>query len=347
MITQSPAALADLTRRIFLAAGASPANAEQVARSLVDANLVGHDSHGVIRIPQYINAIRNGEVVPNAEPSIIRETAATALVDGHWTFGQVSAAFATDLAVTKAKAEGVSMVGIVRVNHIGRLGEWASRAADQGIAAIVLASGFGGRGQSAVPFGGAKPLFGTNPIAVGIPAGVESDVLVDFATTAVAAGKIEVARAKKAPLPPGSIVDREGRPTTNPEDYYAGGAILPFGGHKGYALSVMVEFLGRIMTGADAFAEGPRGGPVYGHSGALVVGMNPAFLTEPGRYAATADETIHRLKAVPPRPGTSGVLIPGEPEANARAEREPIGIPLPEETWEKIQQVAAELEVGG
>jgi LDH2 family malate/lactate/ureidoglycolate dehydrogenase len=346
MPTQSPAQLTDLTRRIFEAAGASPANAEQVARSLVDANLVGHDSHGVIRIPQYISAIRNGEVVPAAEPSIVRETAATALIDGHWTFGQVSAAFATDIAVAKAKAEGVSMVGIVRVNHIGRLGEWATRAADEGIAAIVLASGFGGRGQSAVPFGGAKPLFGTNPLAVGIPAGAEADVLVDFATTAVAAGKIEVARAKKTPLPPGSIVDREGRPTTNPEDYYAGGALLPFGGHKGYALSVMVEFLGRIMTGADAFAEGPRGGPVYGRSGALIVALNPAFLSEPARYAATADETIHRLKAVPPAPASPGVLIPGEPEANARAEREQSGIPIPDETWGKITQIARELGVG-
>lgn len=345
MILQPPEHLVDLTRRIFEAAGASPANAEQVARSLVDANLVGHDSHGVIRIPQYIQAIRSGEVVPDARPSIIRETAATALVDGQWAFGQVSALFATDLAVQKAKAEGVSMVGIVRANHIGRLGEWASRAADQGIAAIVLAGGFGGRGQSAVPFGGARPLFGTNPIAVGIPAGAASDVLVDFATTSVAAGKIEVARAKKTELPPGSIVDRDGRPTTNPEDYYNGGALLPFGGHKGYALSVMIEFLGRIMTGADSFAETPRGGPVYGRSGALVVGMNPAFLNEPDRYAATAEETIHRLKSVPPAPGSSGVLIPGEPESRARAERESAGVPIAEETWQKIGEVARNLGV--
>lgn len=345
MITQAPAHLIALSRGIFIAAGASPANAEQVARSLVDANLAGHDSHGVIRIPQYVNAIRQGEVVPDAEPTIRRETAATALVDGHWAFGQVSAAFATDLAVAKAKAEGVSLVGIVRVNHIGRLGEWATRAADAEIAAIVLAGGFGGRGQSAVPFGGAKPLFGTNPIAVGIPAGAKADVLVDFATTSVAAGKIEVARAKKAPLPPGSIVDREGRPTTDPEDYYAGGALLPFGGHKGYALSVMVEFLGRIMTGADAFAEEPRGGAVYGHSGALVIGMNPAFFGEPDRYAAAAANTVDRLKAVPPAPGSSGVLIPGEPEALARSERAEAGVPIAEETWEKIRLVAHDLGV--
>src|SRR6185437_11094282 len=156
-------------------------------------------------------------------PSVIRQTAVTALVDGHWSFGQVSAAYATQIAIDKAKKSGVSMVGVVRCNHIGRLGEYSTMASDAG----------------------------------------------------VAAGKIEVARAKKAPLPPGSIVDREGRPTTDPEDYYKGGALLPFGGHKGYALSVMVEFLGRVMTGADAYAEGTRGGPVDGHSGTLILAMDP------------------------------------------------------------------------
>ena len=310
---------------------------------LFRSNLVGHDSHGVLRIPQYVNAIREGHIVPDARPSVIRETSVTALVDGHWAFGQVSAGFASDLAIAKAKAEGVSMVGVVRCNHIGRLGEYATRGAREGVVLLVVASGFGGRGMSAVPFGGARKLFGTNPLSVGIPAGDAGDVLVDFATTAVAQGKIEVARAKKAELPPGSIVDREGRPTTDPEEFYNGGALLPFGGHKGYALSVMVEFLGRVMTGADAFAEGDRGGPVYGHSGTLIVAMNPAVFTEPSRYAATADETIRRIKDVPPAPSFSEVLVPGEPEERARADRLKNGIPVAEKTWEDIQSVAASL----
>jgi uncharacterized oxidoreductase len=345
MIVRPASALREFSQRVFEAVGTPPDLAGRVAAALIDANLAGHDSHGVIRIPQYLAAIREGHVVPNARPTIVRETPVTALVNGQWAFGQVSAAYATELAIAKAQAAGVSMVGIVRCNHIGRVGEYGAMAAAAGVAAIVVAGGFGGRGQSAVPFGGARPLFGTNPIAVGIPAGDEADVLVDFATTAVAQGKIEVARAKKVPLPPGSIVDREGRPTTDPEDFYRGGALLPFGGHKGYALSVMVEFLGRVLTGADEFAEEGRGGPVYGHSGTLIVAMNPAVFSDPSAYAAAADTTIQRIKAVPAAPGSGGVLVPGEPEALAHAERTTMGIPLPEETWESLHRVAAELGV--
>lgn len=345
MIVQSAGSLTDLSQKIFEAVGCPTDVATRVSAALVDANLCGHDSHGVIRIPTYVDAVREGYVVPDARPSILRQTAVTALIDGRWAFGQVSAAYATNVAIEKAKEAGVSMVGIVRCNHIGRLGEYATMASDAGVALIVVAGGFGGRGVSAVPFGGSKPVFGTNPIAVGIPAGVQPDVLVDFATTAVAAGKIDVARAKKVQLPPGLIVDRDGRPTTDPEAYYKGGALLPFGGHKGYALSVVVELLGRVLTGADSYAEGTRGGPVYGHSGTLLLGMDPSVFVSPEQYADRADETLARLKAVPPAPGSSGVLIPGEPEARSRAERLVNGIPLAEETWERIVATARALGV--
>ncbi len=345
MIVQTAETLTLLSRAIFEATGCPPDIAARVTTALVDANLVGHDSHGVIRIPGYVKDVREGQIVADARPSILRETDVSALVDGHWAFGHYSAAYATTVAVEKAKARGISIVGIVRCNHIGRLGEYAAQASAAGAIALILASGFRGRGVSAVPFGGAKPLFGTNPLAVGIPAGAEPAVLIDFATTAVAAGKIEVARAKKEPLPPGSIVDREGRPTTDPEDYYRGGAILPFGGHKGYALSVMVEFLGRVLTGADAFAEPGRGGEVYTHSGTTIVAVDPHIFAPAEQYAARADETIERLHAVPPAPGTLGVLVPGEPEERSRRERLVSGIPLAEETWDQILRTARELGV--
>lgn len=345
MIVKTAPELTELSQKIFVAAGCPPAIAARVTQALVDANLAGHDSHGVMRIPNYVGVVRSGNIIPNAQPTILKETAVTALVDGGWGFGQVSAAYATKVAIEKATEHGISLVGIVRCTHIGRLGEYATMASDAGVAAIVTAGGFQGRGRSAVPFGGAKPLFGTNPIAVGIPAGVEPAVLVDFATTTVAAGKVEVARAKKAPLPPGSIVDRDGHPSTDPEDYYNGGALLPFGGHKGYALSVMVEFLGRILTGADAFAEAGRGEVVYTHSGTLIIAINPRVFVEPAQYAATADETIRSLKAIPPAPGSSGVMVPGEPEARSRAERLGSGIPLAESTWDRIVQTAASVGV--
>ncbi len=345
MVIQPAADLEALSKRIFEAIGCPPEIAARVSAALIDANLAGHDSHGVIRIPRYVSDVRSGFVIADARPSVMRETASTTLVDGKWSFGQVSAAFATEHAIEKAKSAGIALSGVVRCNHIGRLGEYGEMASRAGVIAMVLASGFGGRGVSAVPFGGAKPVFGTNPFAAGIPAGAEPDVLIDFATTAVAAGKIDVARAKKEPLPPGSIVDREGRPTTNPEDYYDGGALLPFGGHKGYALSVMVEFLGRILTGADAFAEGERGGPVYGHSGALVVAIAADVFADSALYESTADATIHRLKAVPPAPGSLGVLLPGEPEARSRQERLASGIPLADDTWSDLLKTAEALGV--
>src|SRR5439155_15730139 len=191
-----------------------------------------------------------------------------------------------------------------------------------GLVAFVSAGGFGGRGGRAAPFGGREGLLGTNPLSFGFPNADGLAMLVDFATTAVAAGKIQVARAKGTPLPPGSILDRDGNPSTDAEDFYRGGVMLPFGGHKGYALAMVVELLGRVMTGADDFAEGERGGAVYGHSGALVIAIDPGVFRDRESFAQGVDQTLARVRAVPPAPGFEEVMVPGDPERQTRQQRE-------------------------
>jgi uncharacterized oxidoreductase len=334
-----------LGEAIFSAAGASAENARRVTEALVSANLAGHDSHGVQHIPGYVGSMRQGLIDGQARPSVVRDGPVTALVAGGWTFGHVSAAFATRLAVEKAKASGLAAVGLVQANHIGRLGEYAEMAAEQGLVAIVAAGGFAQqneRGQT-VPYGGARPALGTNPIAMGFPAGQHEPMLLDFATSSIAAGKIAVARAKGLPLPEGAIVDAQGHPTTDPNAYYEGGALLPFGGHKGYALSMAVEFLGRVLTGPERHATEGRGGPFFAHSGTMVIAVDPAAFGPIDEYEQRADATIDRIKAVPPAAGFTEVLVPGEPEHRTRQERLRDGVPIPAATWAAIRECATSL----
>jgi hydroxycarboxylate dehydrogenase B len=336
--------LREISRRVFEAVGSPADIAGRVADALVDANLVGHDSHGVIRIPQYVQHVRAGQVIADARPEIIDESPTTALVNGNWAFGQVSAGFATKVAIEKARQNRIAAVGVVRCTHIGRLGEYPTMAAEEGMIAFVTAGGFGGTGGAA-PFGGSEVALGTNPLSFGFPAQESPAMLVDFATTSVAAGKISVARAKGEQLPPGSIIDREGRPTTDPEDFYNGGMLLPFGGHKGYSLGLVVELLGRVLTGADGYAQEGRGGPTYGHSGSFIIALDPGMFRPTDAYRAEVDRSLERIKGVKPAPGFTEVLVPGEPELRARTQRERDGIPIADATWSAIKATGSDLGV--
>jgi uncharacterized oxidoreductase len=329
MLTMTAQRLHDATRRIFEGAGTPTDLATQMADILVESNLVGHDSHGVIRIPAYIKQIKEGTLVPGARPEVVEETPGSALVDGKYAFGHIAAAFATEVAIRKAKESKAVVVSVVRCNHIGRLGEWASRAAAKDVIAFVVVGGFGGPGIAA-PFGGAGRALSTNPISVGMPGGDMPDMLVDFATTAVAEGKVQVARAKGVPLPPGCILDKDGNPSTNPEDLYAGGMLLPFGGHKGYGLAMVVELLGGALAPGEQYnAEGRRGG-------AVIIGIDAATFHPLVAYEQAADYHLRRIKQIPPAKGFSEVLLPGEPERRSKEERLRDGIPVPEATWNAI-----------
>ena len=330
--------LQDLGERIFRAANVPDDIARIVTSALVDANLSGHDSHGVIRIPDYVEGVRRGTVRPAARPRVLTQRAATALVSGEWGFGQPAGLAAIDEAVARARQYGVAAVGVVRCNHLGRIGAYVERAAAAGCAAVAWVGGFGR--WRAVPYGGSRPALGTNPLAAGFPLRGEEPVVVDMATTAVAVGKIMVAQAAKKDLPPGSIVDSQGRPTTDPVDFFQGGALLPFGAHKGYGLAVLTELLGQALTGADAHGGDGGGGEVFRHSGALFCAIDVGAFRPADETTAAAERIAGRLRSIPPAAGFERVYTPGEPEARTRRERARAGIELPWDTWRAILATA-------
>lgn len=333
--------LVEIGTRIFVAAGAPEPIAKCVAYSLVLSNLLGVDSHGIIRIPQYLKEIKAGGIVPDAEPAIVRDNGVVVLMDGQNAFGQIVAERAMRLAIEKARQHAIGVVSFAHVLHIGRLGEWAALAADEGLFGLVLANGSRPGGLVA-PFGSRQRVMGTNPIAFAIPAGSYPPLVGDFSTAVVAEGQVRLAFQKGDKIPLGWVIDREGRSTTNPADLYDGGALLAFGEHKGYCLSLMVEVLAGILSGADTpiFPEYKRL-----QNGVFMLALDVTFFRPAADYCEAVDTLLDAVKQALPVEGVDGVLLPGEPESRCRAERERDGIPVADNTWRAIQRAAAVLNV--
>lgn len=327
---------------IFRAIRVPPAGAAWMAELLVRANLRGHDSHGVIRIPQYIASWRKGEANPTAEPQILQEGPATALVDGNLGFGQIVARRGMEVAMDKAAAVGVSTVGVFNSNHIGRLADYTEMAFARDMLAI-LAVNAGGAGQRMAPWGGRAPRLSTNPIAFACPAGDAPPISFDIATTVAAEGKVRVKRNRKEQMPLGWVLDGEGRPTTDPNALYGNppGTILPAGGHKGYCLALMVEVLGGIMARGGYSKEHP--GPL--RNGVFMIVVQIARFVPPASFRAEIDDLVRYLKTCPTVPGTDTILTPGEPEAIMEAERRRVGIFVEDQTWHQILEIGRELGV--
>jgi hydroxycarboxylate dehydrogenase B len=336
--------LRNLSREVLERLGVPPDIARTVAGDVVDANLAGHDSHGVIRIPQYARALASGEIVPDGRPEVLSDRGATLLVSGGWGFGQAAGRAAMSLAIDRAKELGVGSAALVRAHHLGRLGAYVEQASEAGCVGMVWVGGIGAGELLAVPHGGAKAAYGTNPIAAGVPLGEQSPFVLDFATTTVARGKVMVARDGGPPLPPGSIVDAEGRETTDPEAFFAGGALLPFGGHKGYALAVLAELLGQALTGAGTTGEEGHGG-IFASAGSLFLAIDAGAFRPADETGRAASAIADRIRAVPPAPGVDAVRIPGDPEADMRARRQREGIALPDKTVVALRETASALGV--
>jgi hydroxycarboxylate dehydrogenase B len=329
--------LRSLTRQLFVAAGTPDPIAGVVAEILVNANLAGHDSHGVLRIPAYLRGIEDGHLDPAAEPQLLRETATTLRVDGHRGFGHFTARQAMKWAIEKARRSEVCCVTLVRTGHIGRLGEYAEAAARAGCIGLITVGG-GSRGGGAIlPYGGAQGRLGTNPIAVGAPTGDETPFILDFATSTIADGKIRVARSRGADLTPGCIVDRHGNPSVRTADYDDGGFLLPFGGHKGYALSLMICLLGGLAGTFDR-ERGSMGG-------AFMQVIAVSALTELADYQQSVRAFLDGMKATPPAPGFTEVLVPGDFEQRSRVERLARGIEVPDTVYGEIREWAGKLSV--
>lgn len=334
-------ALEDISQRIFQGAGSPEAEARLVSRYLVKANLMGHDSHGVIRIPQYLTGVQQGNCVPGAMPAVVQETPATVVLNAHWGYGQVAATGAMDIAINKAASQAVSSVGIHNCNHIGRLGEYAEMAARSGMIGLVTVNGHG-MGHIVAPYGGAEGRMITNPLAVGIPTGQEEPIILDMATSVVAEGKVRVKRNQQVPTPEGWLVDNKGLPTTNPDDLYTTprGALLPLGGlnggHKGYGLALVIEILSGALTRAGcAQAEAPRGG-----NGVFMFVLNITAFTTLEDFTREVDNFAAYVKSAKLMEGFRDILLPGEPETRLEQQRRAAGIPVDDETWRQITAAA-------
>jgi hydroxycarboxylate dehydrogenase B len=324
---------------ILLAAGAPDEHAAIVAHSVVDSNLAGHDSHGVVRIPHLVKDALSGKLKPASSPRVTQDAPSTATIDGGSTFGHVGCRFATEIAIRKARAASIAAVALTRANHTGRIGEWAEIGADAGMVTLVLGSransSRGTPGGTLAPFGGRTGALGTSPIAWSVPRrNGRPPILLDFATSAVAQGKLQIARAKGERVPLGWIIDSDGRPTTDVEAFFRGGAQLPFGGHKGYALSLMVSLMAIGLSGGDDLDPAEHG------SCLVVMCVDPSAFRPAADFLDHVEETAARVKAVPPAEGFAEVLLPGEPEARSRVARLRDGIPIPEEIWADLLKSA-------
>jgi len=333
--------LADFVGRILQAAGAAQPAATLVADSLVTSNLAGHDSHGVVRVPQYLDTIAAGQLTPLAEPIVVQETAAITLVDARHGFGQVAARMAMEKTIAKAQTQGLAATGLFNCNHIGRLGEWVQLAAERGFIGLAFCNG-GRPGGLVTPYGGSGRALGTNPIAAAVPIADRPPVVIDLSTSVVAEGKVRVARNQGQAIPEGWIQDAEGRPSTNPEDLYAGGTLLPIAGHKGYGLSLLVELLGGMLTGQSC-----PGLPTYTSlkNGVLFIVLAIEPFRSPEDFLKDGSALCELVKNVAPAPGFDEVLLPGEPEQRTSARRQAEGIPVDETTWGQLAAAAAKFGV--
>ena len=335
--------LETLAARIFAALGVPDGDARWVGELLVRANLRGHDSHGVIRIPQYVGSIRKGETNPRPAMRVLQDTPTTAIVDGDLGLGQVVARRAAEVALDKAGRLGLAAVGVRRSNHIGRLADYAELAAARGFVGLVWANA--PTAHSVVPHGGLERRLSTNPLAIAVPGpGGGVAISVDMATSIVAEGKVRVKRNRKERLPDGWAIDPAGRPVTDPEVFYGPprAGLLPVGAHKGTALGLVVEVLGGILSGEGAIGE--RTGPV--HNGTFLLVIDVARFLPLIDFTGQVSDLVRYVKSSAAAPGTAAVQVPGEPEARSEAERRARGIPVEAETWRQIEEIAAELGVG-
>jgi len=345
MIVKSADELYNLIKSALLAAGADERNADGGAEHLVSANLSGVDTHGINMLPRYVKGIREGTIVPAAWPEILNETPTSAWITSNGTLGQVAAKFAMEVAIEKAARHNVAVVALIHAHHIGRLGFYAELASSRGMISIICAGGFSEIDPIAVPHGGRRRVLHANPIAMGFPAGDEPPLIIDYATTSASRVKVVYAQRRKQAVPPGWIVDRDGNPTTDPNAFLEGGGLLPFGGHKGFALMLATEYLGRIFTQAEQFATQGWDGPTFSHSGVAMVVFKADLFNPAEQYRTQADELERRVRAVPPAPGFEEVLVPGDMEHRTRRLRRSEGIPFPDDIWKTITEMASSLGI--
>jgi uncharacterized oxidoreductase len=354
--TFTPEELTHTIRAVLTAARSPREEADWVAQTLVHSNLMGLDSHGAIRVPEYVRRVQKGEIVPGARIAVERETPSSAVLNGNWGYGQMTAKRAAELAMEKARACTISCVGTHNSNHMGRIGEYTEMVARAGMIGIAMVNNHGG-GQCMAPFGGRMRRLSPNPLSAGIPTGAGNPIVADVTSSVAAEGKVRVMRNKGARLPEGWIMDSQGRPSTDPNDFYGrsekivgagfpsdAGALLPFGGsvgYKGFALALLVDILCGALTGAGCSREKPDR---IGNALMMIV-IDIQKLAPMDLFVQEVQGLIQYVKGTPLAPGFKEILLPGEPEQREEKKRRAGGIVIDDETWRQVREAAASVGV--
>jgi LDH2 family malate/lactate/ureidoglycolate dehydrogenase len=300
----------ELGIRVLTKVGTPKEYAEIITDSLIDAQSVGHASHGVIRLLEYTKSVLDGDVKADANPVIKSETTSAVVIDAKWGWGTIACRLAISEVTKRATSTGIAIATIQNCNHIGRVGEYVEQLAEQNLISLMWCNG----NPSVAAYGGKERLFGTNPFAAGIPTSNQS-IVIDFATAASAEGKLRVARANGQTIPPDTIIDANGNPSQDPNDFYNGGALLPFGGHKGYCLTLMIELLGGALSQIH-----PNVNPKYTHGfGTVLIAIDPSKLVPLDLFISDIDQATSVYRATEPINPNHPVLIPGDIENQNRA----------------------------
>lgn len=325
-----------VSERLLKASGVSAEDSSVVAKSLIESNLAGHDSHGLQMLPHYLRRIQKGIIKPGAPISVEKETSISALVNGNWNFGQLVAEVVTKTAVTKAETSGLSMVGSYNCNHVGRLGHYCEPIAEKGMIAIMMVNA----PPSVAPWGGIERRLGTNPICIAAPRKEARPILLDMSTAVVANGKVSQLVGTGERIPEGWAIDSKGKNTTKPEDFEAGGAMLPLGKYKGYGLGLAIDLLCAAFTGSDG-----AGMQIEGENGVLMICMKSDLFVPSESFSSTVENTIRFVQSSQLQKGFNEILLPGQPEASSIKERSQNGIFVYDVLWKKLEKWANQLSV--
>lgn len=332
--------------RVFETLGVPGADARTVAGLMVEADLLGYDTHGVFRLRQYVNRLRDGGCNPAPKITVVTQTAATALVDGDDGLGHLALKAACTLAMTKARAAGIGWVGVRRGNHAGPAALYVRPQAGAGMIGLCAAVG---SANHVAPYGGTDLLLGTNPIAISSPSGGDDPFVLDMATTVAAVGKIKVLAQRGEAMPEGWMVGRDGRPLTDPNRRDEG-FLLPIGGPKGYGLSLAIGLLAGLLNGAALGSEvvdftSETREPT--NTGQFVAAIDIAAFGDPAVYEAGAARVFDEMRASPPLPSHDPVRIPGDGRNAAYAERKVKGLALHANLRRELDAIAKEFGVAG
>ena len=344
---------------VLVAAGSTATEAETVAANLVMANLSGHDSHGVGMLPRYVDAVLEGGLQPNAAARVTADLGTMLALDGQRGYGQVVGEQAMQMAMARAKAHGSCIMSLAQAHHLGRIGHFAEMAAAQGLVSLHFVNVLSR--AVVAPWGGADGRFGTNPCCIGIPLTGRADssgsaetaahFILDFATSRVAQGKMRVAYNQGQQVAPGTLIDEHGQPTTNPGVVVVPqangllGALLTFGEHKGFGLAVACELLGGALSGSGSWHHADAAPVRAVVNGMLSILIDPARLGTQASFEQEALAFVDWVQASPPAPDGEGVLVAGDPERAARAQRRREGIAVDDQTWQEILEAGRKVGV--